>query len=953
MPVDFVALDIGLPAADRCEVATVLVEGGRERAVLFLLGSDPTAARARGLADEQVEVVVAHSLDAIAEGLLERADEAPWVSFDQASRLEAWREQDTTGALDVVPQLDAGDLAALALAWVPGRSLQGFLAEAAPFVDRRLPAVAANPGGLPAARAVAALWQALPAAIAQRPWALRNELAELLQRARHPLAPTWSAAAQGEAGPDEARSIDGLLRGRLRELTPEAAKPAEPPEPQPIDVEQVRALFAPDGALARVMGRYEPREGQAQMAVAVAQALNEEECLLVEAGTGTGKSLAYLAPAVLFALRNTTKVVISTATKNLQDQLCAKDIPLLGQALDQPFRAELIKGRGNYLCVDKLLREYADSGLVMLDDQGFLLACLLSWAACTNTGDLDDVSSYLLARYPRLGGLARRLASDGETCTALSARGHPCFATVARRRAFEADLLVVNHALALANAAVEVLPPYRHVIFDEAHNLEDIATEAFGLTLERRGLLQQARDAGASRDARSFHNRLRRVLSEAGPEAARDALASLTGSEMAAHAVIEGVDQLGERLAALVLRRLGRAIDDLGPVERLRLDPSVYDDALGATVKTAGENLLARAGDLVRELTNLVTRLAGLRGAGAFGPEVSRDELERLETQAQAAAGTWSETLAGIQQTLAFNDARFVYWLEFALRREAYEWRLRGAPIEAGEELANRVYAQMATVVLTSATLSVDRSFRYFAHRLGLGVPEVAARHRALAVPSPFDYERHVLLGLPVNIALPRDEQFERHVGKAIEELALILEGRTLVLFTSLRAMRQAFDRLEARLAESGIELLCQGVSGSRHVLAERFRTHERAVLFGTRSFWEGIDVPGEALTGVVIVKLPFTVPDDPVFEARCEHLKASGVDPWNEYSVPQAVILFKQGFGRLIRSTTDRGVVICLDRRLVEMRYGRAFLRSVPGYTPVFDTWTEVKARVRDWLHP
>ncbi|NUQ00533.1 MAG: hypothetical protein HUU35_11830, partial [Armatimonadetes bacterium] len=751
----------------------------------------------------------------------------------------------------------------------------------------------------------------------------------------------------------EAGHLDSLLRQRLRELIPPATEPAEPTDCRPIDPDEVAAWFGADGAIGRGMASYEKRDGQVQMSRAVAEALNGGHCLLVEAGTGTGKSIAYLAPALRFAVHNSTPLVVSTNTKNLQDQLFAKDLPLLAAALEFEFRAELIKGRGNYLCVEKLLREYADAGLLPFDDQLFYLAYLLSWAEQTRWGDLDDLSGYLCRRYPRLEAYARGLASDSESCTATTARNHPCFATYARRRAGEADLLVVNHALALANATVEVLPPFRHVVFDEAHNLEDIATEAFGLELERRGLLQLLREVGGTRDARSFANRLRRLLQDA-PAEMTEVLEELTAAEQAVNEVSAAIEVFGEQLAGLVMARLGRSADELTRAEKLRLDPRIWSGALGESLRVAADNLAGRIGELHQALTRVTVGLQGLGGEGmGAGAALDSTELQALRVAAQARQGEWAEQLRVLGILTDLSDEQYVYWLEFALRREAWEWRLKAAPIEAGEALAEHVYRRLEAVVLTSATLTVDGRFDYFAHRLGLTTEGIKERFVPLQVPSSFDYQRQVLLGMPNNIAAPNDEKFESHVARAIEDIALLLDGRTLLLFTSVAAMRRAHERLAPRLAEAGIEALCQGVSGSRHALAERFRTQEHAVLFGTRSFWEGIDVPGDALCCVVIVKLPFSVPDDPVHAARCEHLEAQGINAWSAYSVPQAVILFKQGFGRLIRTATDRGAVIVLDRRLRERSYGRAFLRSVPGYSGVFESWFEVKERLREWLQP
>ncbi len=944
---DFVALATAPLPAGRCEIAAVARLDGAEARHLFLLGFDALAVRAREHALEGVCVLAKPDLPAVIRALVELSGDAPWVHYGLRPVLEQWREVDITGAVPAVPKLDCGELAALALPLCRAKSLGELLADAA-AAGAPLSRIHDPPPGLPFAAATAELWSVLPVVIDGLPAVVRETVAELLDTAGHPLHTVWRQASVRPPAAGEPATYDGLLRARLRRLTPSApGEERELGEARPIDAEQVAALFADDGPFAALLPGYERREGQQQMARAVAENLNDGRCLLVEAQTGTGKSLAYLAPAAMYALQNGEPVVVSTNTKNLQDQLCRKDIPLLREALARAggpwslgLKAELIKGRGNYLCAERLLHELDEANLLAADDDLFFLAYLAGWAAQTETGDLDDLSDYLGLAHPRLLSYARRLASEAEFCTAPQMRDHPCFATVARRRAFGAELLVINHALALANAVTAVLPPFRHLILDEAHNVEDIATEAFGLEVSRRSLLGLTREAGGSREPRALHNRLRRMLTEIGGPA-NDLLGALTEVEQCAERIRRGIDDYGEKLAGVAMQRLRRAADEMIRREQLRLLPQVYDGALGESLRRAGEGLRDELQVLVAALGEVHTGLTQLAAA----------DLPQAIGALHALRGDWTEQLRGLELLLRLDDDRYVYWLDVVLRREGWDWQLKAAPIEAGESLAEHVWRQMASVSLTSATLAVGGSFDYFAHRLGLTLDGVGDRFWHLAVTSGFDYSSQVLLGLPMNIALPQDERFERHVGRAVVDVARLLGGRTLVLFTAIGMMRRVFETIAPQLSEGGLEPLCQGVSGNRHALAERFRTNPGAVLLGTRSFWEGIDVPGDALQAVVIVKLPFAVPDDPVVAARCERLESQGVNAWTAYSIPQAVILFKQGFGRLIRRVTDKGAVLCLDRRLHEKGYGRAFLKSVPGYSPVFDSWTEVKERLREWL--
>ena len=939
MPLEALALDIKVASAERWEIAVHPVGETEEAERLLLLGYDSVAALALAQSLPGVTVAALESLDDAARALAELGGDAPWIEFGQFDLLEAWTEADGSGVLGAITRLDAGELAALALPTLEARELKPFL------VAVGLDSLSDTPG-LPRSRAVAALWAALAEPIAKRPYAVRKGLGDLLHSSGHPLADAWRAAAAGDKG-DEPAILDSLLRQRLGRLTPPQGEPDELPDTTPIDTREVADWFQPNGPIAKEMGQYERRDGQVSMAVAVAEALNTGSCLLVEAGTGTGKSIAYLAPALKFAVQNQTPVVVSTNTKNLQDQLRAKDLPLLARALPFEFRAELIKGRGNYLCVEKLLGELADVGLLPFDDQVFNLCYLLSWAAETATGDLDELSGYLTWKSPHLDRYAHNLASDSESCTATSARNHPCFATAARRRAMDADLLVINHALALANATIEVLPTFGHLILDEAHNLEDIATEAFGMSLDRRGLQSLARELAGSRQNRSVTQRVQRLLDDVG--VGGDELRGLlTGAEALAEDVIQATEDYGEQLSGWLMQLKQIDRQDLDRSERMRLLPNLYEGPLGPSLRTAADNLHGRMtelGDLGKQLMLALTAM----GTGDGGS----DELNQVKQAAQARFADWSEQIRALGLLRELADERYVYWLEVAWRRDRWEWRLKAAPIEAGEALAEHVYEKLQAVVMTSATLTVDGKFDYFSRRLGLTLPAVSDRARSLVVPSSFDYPGQVLLGLPDNIALPNQAPFENHVARAIDDIAKQLDGRTLVLFTSIRAMKNVFGQLESRLEAIGIEPLCQTISGPRHALAERFRSNPHSVLFGTRSFWEGIDVPGDALQCVVLVKLPFTVPDDPVYLARCERLEADGINAWSAYAVPQAVILFKQGFGRLIRTNTDRGVVLCLDRRVREKSYGRAFLRSVPGYTSAFGSWSQIKSRVQSWLTP
>lgn len=701
-------------------------------------------------------------------------------------------------------------------------------------------------------------------------------------------------------------------------------KPLEPTNRSTtLDLEQVKTFFAPDGPLNQAFPGYEQRKEQLDMTLAVATAFNESSTLVVEAPTGTGKSMAYLVPAARFAAERGQRVVVSTNTINLQDQLFFKDIPALQHVIDtsvirdtgvdvEPFTAALLKGRGNYLCLyryGKLRRQEPTP------EQARALIKIGLWAKDTQTGDRAELA---------LDEGESRVWSDVnvtvDTCTGPRCpEFERCFFFNARRSAEAAHLIVVNHALLLSDVRADnqVLPRYDHVIIDEAHHLEDVATDQLGWSLDQATLLHFFDELWHSGGVRLLSG----ILSEL-PNYFKNSAATpqdLDRAEGFAAAIRPQVDRARQATYEL-WRQLRNCIERLskenGYEQRLRLTAQARKAPLWATTQQAWENVMLPLADIGKGLAALEGHIRTLEGAGLN----EYDELLlRLGMMANWAIDT---AIAGAR--VIYGDDEGIQWLAFDRQREIL--RLHDAPLHVGPLLESKLFAAKETVVLASATLSIDGSFDYVKQRLGLD----AAPIDEIQLDSPFDYQRSTLLYLPNDMPEPSERTYQRALEDALIDLATATGGRMLALFTSNTALRQTYRAIQEPLEDQEIVVLGQGLDGSRRSLLQRFKEHPRAVLLGTSSFWEGVDIVGDALSVLVITKLPFAVPSDPVFAARSELFD----DAFTSYAVPQSILKFKQGFGRLIRSKEDRGVVAVLDRRLLTKRYGKLFLGSLPHCT-------------------
>jgi predicted DnaQ family exonuclease/DinG family helicase len=689
-------------------------------------------------------------------------------------------------------------------------------------------------------------------------------------------------------------------------------KSADPP---PDDPGLMVALLGPQGPLAGLLPGYEHREPQLQMLLAVAQIQARGGTLIVEAGTGTGKSLAYLVPSIARAVGHGERVVVSTNTHTLQEQLMGKDLPGLREWLPWDFKACLLKGRSNYVSLRRWRRFLAEP-CKDSDELKFKLKVLM-WLHTTESGDRSE-----LRIHGREEVLWANIASDPLDCVGIHCTKEDCYVHRARAEAEAADLIVVNHSLLLADAEVGggLLPDFDHLVIDEAQHLEEAATRGLRQEVDGPGLL-----ALLERLAKGGDGLLSELQRQPHLGSSDEAFGQAIPSSLAA----------GERVRILFDLSAHWVAAKLGDMERkdesLRLTPVLREDEGWPEVSLAAENAVTALTALDAGLRRAV---AGVRDwLGGSEPDQGIRELEIIRGRVDAATRV-------IDEALLTPDNNRVYWFTVLARTETL--LLRAAPINVGFLLRDRVYAERRSTVFTSATLAVGGSFDYFRSRVGLG-PEV----EEVILSSPFDFLHQALVCLPTDLVGPEDDAFDQQVTDVVASVARRVGGRTLVLFTSHRQLRDVHTALKHRTDLDEVLILGQGVDGQRRQLLKAFEEAERPLLLGTASFWEGIDVPGERLSCVIMVRLPFPVPSEPVYAARAEQVR----DGFNQLALPQAALRLKQGFGRLIRRSTDRGAVVILDNRILGRDYGKAFLDVLPPASRFVGPASEIANQVGDWI--
>jgi ATP-dependent DNA helicase DinG len=626
----------------------------------------------------------------------------------------------------------------------------------------------------------------------------------------------------------------------------------------------VDAVFAPDGPLAAALPGFEARDAQLEMASAVAGVFANGGILLAEAGTGTGKTLAYLVPAILSRKR----VLVSTGTKNLQEQIFFKDLPVLKDTLGVPFTAAYMKGRGNYLCLHRF-DALKDASAVQTWDERATITMIDEWSRQTETGDRAEMED-----LPEDFDLWPEIAATSENCLGAECpRFNDCFVTRMRQRAAESDVVIVNHHLLCADASVrqsafgEVIPSCQHAIVDEAHQLEDVATQYFGRAISNYRFDDFVRDVDRALASRQV------------------------GDEEKADALREDAENV--RTAARIL---------FGTLQTLRFETGAGAESRIRVKAPLLEKAAPEAAALVRALEALEATV-----------QLTKDAPEDVLALGRRA----SELRADVDFLIRASDPGYVYYLEVRGRGVF----LRASPIDVSDLIREMLLDRMQTTVLTSATLAVDGSFDYVRGRLGVR-RAVEAR-----LPSEFDYARQAVLYLPKRMPDPRSPQFISAAGREVVEILKRTEGRAFVLFTSYANLRQVHQLASAELT---FPILVQGTA-PRSALLREFKATPHSVLFATSSFWQGVDVVGEALSCVIIDKLPFASPGDPITSARIEAINLDGGNAFADYQIPLAILALLQGLGRLIRHRTDRGVLAILDPRLRSMGYGRRFLASLP----------------------
>ncbi|WP_191017051.1 helicase C-terminal domain-containing protein [Treponema zioleckii] len=705
-------------------------------------------------------------------------------------------------------------------------------------------------------------------------------------------------------------------------------EPILPKVVERLEGTEVSAYLSKNGALSKIYDNYEERPSQIQLVEKITESFNKNGIGVFEAGTGVGKSFAYLIPSMLWALKNKERIVISTGTINLQQQLSEKDIPLAEKIVGKKIKSILIKGRQNYVCLRRLGEVSAERDL--FDDETEILDKINEWVKNTENGSKSDLS------FMPPEGLWQRINSEADACMGMRCQfREKCFVMRVRKEALDSSILIVNHHMLFAdiesrmNGAgydeTAVLPPYRRIVFDEAHGIENAATSFFSNGLNRFKLFKQL-------------NLLYRHRKGSASGFLFTLCALSRGEDKSA--TVE--DEIGK--VRITMQNLENAV---GEVMKNEFAIRLYEK--NSQMFTSILDLLSELQKRVAKITGLVREIIDMIDDDDCDNSCvweSKSVLRRLDDMTAVCQNfnAWDEHLdqvfwiqkSRLSATLA-KDSENPFFFQFVQ-----------TPLDIAPMMNSGVYEPMNSVVCTSATLGISGKFNFWENRTGVKFVEQERVLRGV-FDSPFNYEKNMVFAVPSDAPFPDNENFQAFVENAIAKLIENAGGKTLVLFTSYESLRHACDTVKTLLRNSGITILKQG-DDDRFRLLSLFKTETSSVLFATDSFWEGVDVPGESLSQLVIVKLPFGVPSDPVFAARSELIQKKGGSPFMELSVPEAVIKFRQGFGRLIRRGDDHGAVVVMDRRIIEKRYGELFLRSVPKTLRLYEPFEKILPELKKY---
>jgi ATP-dependent DNA helicase DinG len=682
-----------------------------------------------------------------------------------------------------------------------------------------------------------------------------------------------------------------------------------------LDQEEVLSYFKKEGKLAQELEAFAERKEQLITAKKIISSFNQHQFDFIEAGTGTGKSFAYLIPALFYNNLNQARIVVSTNTINLQEQLINKDLVTLKRVLDFDFNAVLVKGRNNYLCLRKFknFKKNFDNGESDLDEKIF--NDLNEWKKHTESGEKSEINFQLKNK------IWNQIAAESDLCLKTSCPFYSnCFFMQARKKIYKADILIVNHHLLLSDARVKddtgsvdrgILPNFNHLIIDEAHNIGEIATDHLGYPLYQPLL----------------DNWLKRLSGD------KKSLLSEIREDIAFT-----VDSDQKRLREILDKKIiptTQKIRDLIPqyFNELKDLISDYKDkkiTVNADLKNnpKWQEFYQTAQDLAAYLKNVFSFLQIIYENLYLGLEAETDESEM---KIKSSLNRCQDLIKRIEFNLKAEDDDYVFWLESSYYRGSEQIVQKSAPVDAGKFLPDMIWSKLSNVIFTSATITAAGSFDYFYRETGIKKAE------ELKVESPFDYSKQAELLIPLDFPDPGMNNYLQELVLSLKEIISKTQGSTMVLFTSYRMLSYCYNNLKSELEDQGIRILSQSKL-SRNYIMQEFRSEYKTIIFGTSSFWEGVDLPGDLLKYLVMVKLPFPVPGEPLYKAKEDLLKEKGLNPFYNLALPQAVIKFRQGFGRLIRSKKDSGLIILFDRRVKSRSYGQKFLNSIPRGCPVLE---------------